>query len=213
MLSSKNISAEIADILSDRIVKYAYKPGERLVESSIASEMGVSQSSVREALRILQQNGLVDIRQRKGTYVTMLSDSEIRIMYEMLGSLYGVLIRQSMKNITPEHHGIISEIVASLVASAEKGDAEKYFDDIFQFASLALGLVESPLLKKAISDLWLNKKRVEFHTLKARCLDLGKNVKYFKLLEKHIIEGNTEKAVETIMKYTENEMKFALKMC
>ncbi len=206
----KNLGNELADVLSERIIKSEYKPGERIVESRVAAEMRVSQSSVREALRILQQNGLVEINQRKGTYVTVLSKKDVVFLYEMLAGLYSILVRESMKNLSADDLPRIVNVMKSLQEAADKGDADAYYNGMFAFADMAIESVNSPLLKKTVHDLWQNKKRIEYLTLKARSKVLKGNFKYFKQLEKYIKNGDTDNAVKTISDYLGNELAIAL---
>ena len=74
MLQGTDTLAEkISQHLSDRIIRMEIKPGERLLEIKIAEELGVSQSPVREALRILEKKPFFRIMPRNGTYVTEIS--------------------------------------------------------------------------------------------------------------------------------------------
>src|SRR5262245_39129695 len=63
------IGVRIRNMLLERIVGGHYRPGERLVELQLAREFGSSQAPVREALRDLEQAGLVTIRPRRGSFV------------------------------------------------------------------------------------------------------------------------------------------------
>jgi DNA-binding GntR family transcriptional regulator len=210
VLKSKNLAFEIADLLREKIVHCELKAGERILEAKIAKELSVSQSSVREALRVLEQCGLVEINQRRGTFVTELSNKDIEIMYDIVTELYAILIIKAMEQRSTENVAKILDVLKRLETSAEKCDVDNYHKNIFEFAYIALDAVKSSILTKIISDLWPNKQRVEYMTLKARKNDLKSNVKYFKLLEKYMLEGNLDKLVKTIREYTQSEKKFAL---
>lgn len=213
---AQNLAYEIAEHLRTSIIRMDLKPGERLVESKIAGQLNVSQSSVREALRILEKNGLVEINQRRGTYVTALSINSIDIMYDIVSDLYSLLIRKAMekqKTMDEETDSFIKELLkvfTRLEDSAHNNDVEKYFNAIFEIAAVTLVAVESPLLTKIITELWHNKQRVEYMTLKHRKEELIENLKYFDSLKKYMLEFNEKKLVETIRKYTENEKRIAI---
>lgn len=210
LLKSKNLAFEIADLLRDRIIHCELKPGERILEAKIARELSVSQSSVREALRVLEQSGLVEINQRRGTFVTELSNKDIEIIYDIVTELYALLIIKAMEYRNTENVARILDVLKKLELSAEKCDFDNYHKNIFEFAYIALEAVHSPVLTKIITDLWPNKQRIEYMTLKMRKNELKSNVKYFKLLEKYMLDSNLEKLVKTIKDYTQNEKKFAL---
>lgn len=73
----------IKEVLVDRILNGVYKPGERLIELTIAEELQTSQGPVREALRDLQALGLVESESYKGTRVRAITDREIDEAYQV----------------------------------------------------------------------------------------------------------------------------------
>jgi DNA-binding GntR family transcriptional regulator len=64
-----SLPARIAAELRRAIIERRYKPGERLVESRLAEELGVSRIPVREAIRVLASEGLVEVADRAGALV------------------------------------------------------------------------------------------------------------------------------------------------
>lgn len=79
------------DLLRDRIeeaiVSGSFRPGDRLEEQSLAEQYGVSRTPVREALRQLQEAGLIDIKPRRGAAVTVVTPAHLIHMFEVMGSL------------------------------------------------------------------------------------------------------------------------------
>ena len=68
---------QVKDVLLERVLAGVYPPGSRLVETRIAQELGVSQAPVREALRDLEQLGLVESEPFRGCSVRELSIDEL----------------------------------------------------------------------------------------------------------------------------------------
>ena len=83
------------DILSGR-----YLPGDALTECGIASTLGVSRTPVREAIRQLDQEGLVDFLPNRGAIVKGLSDEDIRDIGEIRTKIEGIAARRAAKTIT-----------------------------------------------------------------------------------------------------------------
>lgn len=79
--------------LREAILSMHFKPNERLVERSLCDQTGVSRTCVREALRHLESEGLVERRQNKGLYVTAVTPEEARQIYEVRGALEPVVAR------------------------------------------------------------------------------------------------------------------------
>jgi DNA-binding GntR family transcriptional regulator len=71
---SKNLAEQIAQYLSDKIILFQLKPGERLIEEDLARDLGVSRSPLREALRILEKKWLVDLIPRREARVSVLNE-------------------------------------------------------------------------------------------------------------------------------------------
>ena len=69
--------------LSQEILSGRTDPGERLVEEQLTRRLGISRAPLREALRLLAQQGLVEHIPRRGVRVATLSDSDVRELYEV----------------------------------------------------------------------------------------------------------------------------------
>jgi DNA-binding GntR family transcriptional regulator len=85
-----SLPEQIATQLSERIVAGAYAPGQRIMEQAVAAEFGVSRGPVREALRILERDGLVTILPRRGALVTKLSTAELKEIFDIRAMLNGL---------------------------------------------------------------------------------------------------------------------------
>lgn len=73
----------VCDELRVQIINGQYAPGEHLVEDKLARELGVSRNPVREALRVLQAEGFIDMIPRRGAVVVTLSDLEVRDIFDV----------------------------------------------------------------------------------------------------------------------------------
>lgn len=87
---TRSLPEQIAARLSERIVSGAYEPGRRVMEQAIAAEFAVSRGPVREALRILERDGLVTILARRGAVVTALSIAEVKEIFDIRAVLNGL---------------------------------------------------------------------------------------------------------------------------
>jgi len=81
-MAEHNLSREVSDSLSERILSLAYPPGHRLTEEALCAEFKVSRSPVREALGMLVENGLIDKKARHGYSVRRLDLQEINELYD-----------------------------------------------------------------------------------------------------------------------------------
>lgn len=81
---------QVADLMRDAISNGDFEPGERLVEKTLVERYSVSRTVVREALRQLEAEGLVDLVANRGPVVRVLSDEEADSLYEVRGALEGL---------------------------------------------------------------------------------------------------------------------------
>jgi DNA-binding GntR family transcriptional regulator len=87
---TRSLPEQIAARLAERILAGAYAPGERIREESLAAEFVVSRGPAREALRLLEKDGLITILPRRGAMVTKLSIDEVREIFEIRAVLNGL---------------------------------------------------------------------------------------------------------------------------
>jgi DNA-binding GntR family transcriptional regulator len=92
--TAKNLSDQIADHLTEQIICFQLNPGERLLEQNIAEKLGVSRSPVREAFRILEKTGLVELVPRCGVRVTGFTEKRIEAYCDVFTLLFGYAVRR-----------------------------------------------------------------------------------------------------------------------
>jgi DNA-binding GntR family transcriptional regulator len=78
---------EVAERLRERIFARALEPGQWIDEQSLAVELGISRTPMREALKVLAAEGLVTMKPRRGAYVTEVSERDVADVYQMLALL------------------------------------------------------------------------------------------------------------------------------
>lgn len=81
--SHRTLREVVADELATMILRGELAPGERLLEDRLAEQLGVSRNPVREAMRMLESTGLVEVLPRRGVYVSHLEPGELRPLLEL----------------------------------------------------------------------------------------------------------------------------------
>ena len=90
----------IAQVLAGRVIDGIYRPGQGLRELALAAELGVGRSTIREALRILERDGVVQIEPHRGAAVTRLSTEELVEIYQVRTVLLGLAMALCAKRRT-----------------------------------------------------------------------------------------------------------------
>ncbi|MET0450849.1 MAG: GntR family transcriptional regulator [Mycobacterium sp.] len=90
-----NLSADVAELIRERIFDGRLTGGARIMQDDIAEELGVSRLPVREALISLQVDGLIDNEPRRGAFVVPLEREDIEDHYAMYGNMLGLAARRA----------------------------------------------------------------------------------------------------------------------
>ena len=96
------LSNDVFSVLKERIIHWEYAPGHRFTEEALCEEFGISRSPVREALRMLVENRLVEKTPYKGYSVKQLDMREIEELYEVRTALETYVIEHLARGEYPE---------------------------------------------------------------------------------------------------------------
>jgi DNA-binding GntR family transcriptional regulator len=110
----------IFDTLREAIIVGELKPGQRLMEVQLAEKMGVSRTPVREAIRKLELEGLVEMLPRKGAHVAELSVKDIMDVLEVRATLDGLATSLSSTRISEDEKKELKHILDQFISCVEK---------------------------------------------------------------------------------------------
>ena len=85
----RSLAEDAADQIRERILAGGFRQGEHLVEARIAEQLNVSRGPVREALKLLRAEGLVEEEPRRGTFVARLDSADVREIYQLRAAIEG----------------------------------------------------------------------------------------------------------------------------
>lgn len=98
----KSLSQEVADLIKQQMIDGDLNPGDRIVETKLAKELGVSQTPIREAIRLLAGEGIVKIISNKGPIVQTLGMDDIFEIYSIRAMLEGLAIRMATQTASDD---------------------------------------------------------------------------------------------------------------
>ena len=137
-LVTANFQEQVADGLRQMIISGELGPGDALSEVNLAETFGISRTPVREALKQLQIEGLVEIRSRVGTFVAAPSRREINELFEMKQLLEGAAARlMAARGNIPELEAMRSN-VADADAAVLAGDTARYAELVREFHEILI---------------------------------------------------------------------------
>lgn len=158
---TRSLPDQIAAQLSRRIAGGAYGPGQRILEQAVAAEFSVSRGPVREALRMLEKEGLVTILPRRGAQVTNLSVDEVREIFDIRAALNGLRDRQLAEH--PARLTLLPRIEAEVGKLArlvrEGGGGTRYVETVFELNRLLNEATTNKRLSSILDSLALQTLR------------------------------------------------------
>ncbi len=119
------ISEQIKEHLIEDIFHHKYKPGDKLVESALAKELNVSQTSIREALRSLIAMGFLESEPFKGITVRSLSRQDLWEVYTVRGALESLAASLAAERITDSEISELEKICEEMIQAGKAGDIQK----------------------------------------------------------------------------------------
>jgi DNA-binding GntR family transcriptional regulator len=117
------LPSQIAVRIGRAIVDGEFQPGQKLREVDLAQSFGVSRASVREALRMVESEGLVTILPQRGAQVTALTAEEVRDIFEIRAHLMGLACRRLGAALTPATAEQLETLLKALRTARDDGEA------------------------------------------------------------------------------------------
>ena len=114
LIQKRPLKEDIFDILHEKIISGAYKPGDWLRQEDIATQLGVSMTPVRECLDMLVSAGLAERVPYRGVRVREMSTKDVVEAYGLRLVLEAVISQEAAKNITPEQVARLERMLAEM---------------------------------------------------------------------------------------------------
>ncbi len=149
----KSLHDEVAQRIREMIRTGVLNKGDRLLEKELCNTLGISRTPLREALRGLASEGLVNIIPHRGAYVTKPSIREMREMFEVMSLLEGYCARKAAECMSYHHLETLLNLHNDLERHYEKRDAEAYLSVNHQFHATVQEAAGNKILCEIIDGL------------------------------------------------------------
>ena len=156
--------SSVVETITERIRRGVYRPGQRLVEAEMMQAMSVSRSSVREALRRLEADGLVQVEFNKGARIRLMTREEILALNQVREVLEGLAAKLAAARIgLGGYRERMLQLVEAMAQCEERGDWAEYQAQNKLFHNLILEMSGNSALVRTMGRLQLHTFRVQFH--------------------------------------------------
>ena len=143
----------VADHLRSSILAGNFAPGERLFEAALAREFGISRGPIREALALLEGDGLVENQPRRGKFVRGLNSRIIDEIYSLRSVLEPYAAELLIQGMTDEIEGSLFDAVGTIQSAAATGDVSAIARSDLEFHRRLYQLTDHRPLQKVWEDI------------------------------------------------------------
>jgi len=195
---ARSMRHDVLRQLRNAILHGSFRPGERLNESEIAREMGISRGPVREAILELETEGLVKIEHRRGAYVVRLEPKVFGDLVDLRILLETHAVRIAAPRCTPADCAAIKRIIEQMQSAHAAGDTEKVVDSDLEFHRSLCALAGNDLLLEAWEQLSGRLRLAMLLWIKHGLDDADENVRMHQEVLEAMRQGDGEQAAERI---------------
>lgn len=146
------LKSHVFNMLRDAIVSGRYQPGARLNESQLAREFNISRIPIREALMQLQEHGLVMNHERRGMFVTELTEEDVQRINSLRVVLEAEALRLCQKRMTRQDAALLTGLVEEMEGWEESTELDAAAIDL-NFHRNLWKAAGNPYLAKALDSL------------------------------------------------------------
>ncbi len=211
---NKSLTSLIFDRIREDILNGRYLTGDKLVEIKLADELGVSRTPVREALKQLELDGLVDNIPNRGVVVKGISQDDIDDILTIRLCIEGLVGQWAAERILDEEVKELEEIFDLMEFYTSKGDVDKIFELNTKFHETLYKATKSRYLEGVLKDFQLFIKSSRNNSLKTAgrlftALEEHRNI--LDAIKNHDRESTRNSLVKHISESNENIKSLVIK--
>ena len=153
LILSQALYLQVADRLREQIYQHELKPGDAIDEMALCERFGISRTPLREALKVLNSEGLIELIPRKGSFVRSMEIEELNELFPVMAVLEGLCAREAVENSSPCDLEQLEKMHDKLEQLAALGNIDGYYEQNFVFHQAVQDLSGNKWLQRVIGDL------------------------------------------------------------
>lgn len=206
-----NMSEFIVSTLKEAIFTGVLPQGSRLIEEQLAKLLNVSKTPLREALNILQKEGLIVSVPYQGKTVASISPAKIIEAYTVRKEVEKLAVRAAMRNITEAAVEQLEKYTEMTERFAREGNHHMFLRYDYEFHRLIFKLADSDILTD-VYELISNRIRLGQVATAFRCLRLTESAREHREILEAIKSGDGQRAEEAMCRHINNLTKSVEKL-
>lgn len=150
---SQALYMQVADRLREQIYQHDLAPGDAIDEMALCERFGISRTPLREALKVLSSEGLIELIPRRGSFVRSMDIEELNELFPVMAVLEGLCAREAVENCNPRDMQQLAAMHTKLEEFVEQGNVDAYYEQNFVFHQAVQDLSGNKWLQRVIGDL------------------------------------------------------------
>ena len=184
---------QVLEEIERLILSGELRPGDHLKEIVLAEKWGVSRAPIREACRVLQQAGLVDIIPNRGVLVRKVSLRDVLHLFDIRAALWRLAAREATQNVTHRHITYLEELIVRMDEVVGRKDPDSYLHLNTEFHDAIVVLSHNRPLVRLQRDLFIQARLFRRESL-SRDIDIHQRNEDHRLLVDAMRQGDMEEA-------------------
>ena len=149
-----SLSNQVSEHLFQLMIRGVLKPGDKVNELALAKSLRVSRNPIREAIRKLEQKGILVTEPGRGAFVRELDDRDINEIGELRLLIETTSLRRSMKKVDQQVIDELSHSIAEMERAAKDGLAERLVEFDFNFHAKIVSLAGNSRFDRVFRDVF-----------------------------------------------------------
>lgn len=152
-ITSQALYMQVADKLREQIYQHELSPGDAIDEMALCERFGISRTPLREALKVLNSEGLIELIPRRGSFVRSMDVEELNELFPVMVVLEGLCAREAVENCEAGDFEKLEKMHDKLENFVKTGDVDSYYEQNFVFHQAVQDLSGNKWLQRVIGDL------------------------------------------------------------
>jgi DNA-binding GntR family transcriptional regulator len=202
--NTKTKKDQVVDIIREAVLSGELAPGEKLQQDKLAERLNVSSTPVREALRQLEAEGILNHIPRKGVRVVEVNQTnlrDVREIYLIRAVLESLATRLAVSYLNSAHVQILKALQTQMENEIEHDQLTKLRKPNYEFHMLIYTAADTPQLFQMIRNLWTKFPWDTLHVLPGRAFSTAEE---HRRLVEAIEDGNAKLAGQLMQEHIEN---------
>lgn len=194
--STAGLAARAYDAIEARIVQLKYPPGHLLAEQQLSQELGVSRTPIREALRRLAIDKLVQVLPRKGAFVTEIEIKQYLHLLDLRFQLELFAATRSAKRSTEEERAKMRQLISELRAGVSAPDQSVFVYADRAYKGLIVEASRNPFVGSIIAPMHAHSRRFWYYYRHQWAPDEAETAIFYHLQVMQAVADGDEAAAE-----------------